>query len=282
MFTPRTVNLNPGDHVTWIWMGGTHTVTQGDSSITSITGFNTGNRASSAGSNTSAFSFRFPSAGTTLYYCMPHAPTMAGRVIVNSTVGLAKADFRITEVLYNGVAADDRVEITNLGSAAGDLGRYRVVVNGVATAIAPNSVPVAAGGSIVVHCVAGTNTATDLFLSGLGDLPDSTGTLALYAPNTVNTVLTDATQMLDFAKWGVTANALEAVATGNGYWSATAVPTVGAPGRAMAFCGTTGQYGPSQWAEVSVPTFGTFGTGSQNCTTPARPSTWGRVKALYR
>jgi plastocyanin len=281
-YAPRAANLNPGDHVTWIWTGGTHTVTQGDSASLSIGAFNTGNRASSAGTNTAAFSWRFPSAGTTLYYCIPHAPEMAGRVIVSGATGLPKADLRITEVLYNATATGDLIEITNLGTAAGDLGRWRIAVNGVATVVAANSFPVPAGGSVVVHCVAGTNTATDLFLSGLGNLPDSTGTLALYAPNTVNTALTDATQMVDFVKWGVTANALESIATGNGYWSSIAVPTVGAPGRAIAYCGVPGQYGPTQWGEVSAPTFGSFGTGSQNCTTPAHPSTWGRVKSLYR
>src|SRR5262245_23297193 len=37
-FTPKIVDINLGDHVCWVWVGGTHSVTSGDSSLVSPDG----------------------------------------------------------------------------------------------------------------------------------------------------------------------------------------------------------------------------------------------------
>lgn len=278
-FTPRAANVNPGDNVVWIWtvVSPSHTVTSGDSAGPTPDGlFDSGLMDLTTNG---AFSYRVLGAGTYLYYCQPHAPFMAGRVIANATTGLPLSDFRLTEVFFGGTASSDLIEITNFGPGAGDLGRYRIVVNGVDHAVTPTSYSVPASGQVVIHPTAGTNTATDLFLPAIGDLPDI-GTLALYVPNSkAGTTLNDATQMIDFVEWGASPGALEVIAIANGFWSAAqSIDNVnGAAGHSISFCGLSGQYGPTHWAEIAVPNFGT----GLDCSTPALRSTWGRIEALY-
>jgi len=279
-FTPRAANINPGDHVVWVWTSGLHTVTSGDSATTTPSGvFDSGQQTGAAPNGGPAFSWKADRTGTILYYCLIHAPGMAGRVIVATSPGsVPVSDFRVTEVQFTGTAATDMIEIANLGTAPGDLGRYRIAVNGVATAIGADDYAVPAGGRVVVHTTSGTNTATDIFLPGLGDLP-AAASLALYVPNTVpGTTLTDATQMIDFVQWGAGGGALEGVAVTDGFWSAGQSVNNVATGHSIEFCGASGQYGRAEWAEIAVPNFGSNG----NCTTPAQTRTWGQVKTLYR
>ena len=280
-FSLRTANVNPGDHVVWIWTvaSPSHTVTNGDSATQTPGGLFDSGLMNLTGNG--AFAWKAPSANTFLYYCQPHAPDMAGRVIANATPGLPLSDFRVTEVRFGGDATTDLIEITNLGPGAGDLGRYRIAVNGVDHAVTPTSYPVLAGGQVVVHATAGTNTATDLFLPAIGDLPNTIGTLALYVPNTkAGTSLNDATQMIDFVEWGAAGGALEGVAVTNVFWTGgQSIDNVnGAAGHSVSFCGIAGEYGLAHWGEISVPNFGT----GINCSTPTRSSAWGRIKALYR
>ena len=113
VFSPRAVNLDMGDHAVWVWTGGTHTVTSGDS-----TGFMSGLFNSNSVDFGGAFSFRTSTPQLIRYYCIPHAPDMAGRLIVQASGNNNASDFRLTEVLFAG--GEDRVEIANLG-ATGDL-----------------------------------------------------------------------------------------------------------------------------------------------------------------
>ena len=279
-FTPRFVNINPGDHVVWVWTSGPHTVTSGDSATSTADGiFDSGQQTGASPNNGPSFSWKADRTGTVRYYCTVHAPAMAGRVIIATSPGsVLVADFRLTEVRFTGTAATDLIEIANLGGAAGNLGRYRVVLNGVSAAIAADEFSVPAGGRVVIHPTSGTNTATDIFLPALGDLP-ATASLALYVPNTsAGTALTDADQMIDFVQWGAGGGALESVAVTDGFWTAGQSINNVATGHSIEFCGTAGQYGAAHWAEIAVPNFGSNG----NCSTPANLRTWGQIKSLYR
>ena len=272
-FTPRAVNCNLGDHVVWVWRSGTHTVTSGDSSGPTPDGrFNSGLLGSG-----SSFSWKSDASGHATYYCEPHAPGMAGRVIVGP--GIAVSDFRITEVLFNDAGGLDLVEIANLGNATGDLGRYRMVVGATAVAIPRDTLSVGTGGRVVVHCNAsGTSTQTDIFLPTLPALPEP-GSVALYAPNTApgHTALTDATQILDYVEWGAGGQANEATAASAGIWVAAQSINNVAAGHSIELCAAAPR-NASAWAEIASPNFGSNG----NCTTPARTITWGRIKTLYR
>ena len=82
VFTPRTVNINTGDHVVWGWTGGAHSVTAGDS--TDIpSGLFDSNEMTSSTSSPNSFSYRTSALGTILYYCVPHVPDMGGAIVVN-------------------------------------------------------------------------------------------------------------------------------------------------------------------------------------------------------
>lgn len=285
-FTPSNVTIHQGDHVVWVWQSGTHSVTSGTDGSPAGNGvFNASFTGSgSAGLNT-AFSWQGDRTGNVPFYCVPHFSFgMTGVItLLPSTSTAAVSDFRITEVLYAAPAGSDLIEIANLGTADGDLGRYRIAVPGDVEGIPLLTLPVAKnGGRVVIHVGAsGTNTATDVFLPALSPLPDAAGSVALYVPNTItgHTAVTDATQIIDFVQYGAGGEANEATAgTANVWTPSDFVPVVGSAGHSIEFCGGSGQYGASHWAEISSPTFGSDG----HCATPANPGTWGRVKVRYR
>lgn len=289
-FTPSTVTINAGDHVVWQWASNGHTVTSGtDGSPAGDGAF----RSSTSGTaSTTRFSWKFATSGSRSYYCVPHFPDMTGVVNVVPS-GAAVANFRITEVEYAGAAGADRVQISNLGTAAGFLDSFRMCwVTGTPQAITGTNVSVAAGAAINLHFNAsGTNTATDLYFPALPELPTQ-GSFALYVPNTTSTgstspaSLADATQIIDYVEWGSPGQAAkpnQATAVSAGFWAASdAVNTdgqlpAGGAGYSISFCGAPTDHGASAW-QISRPNFGT----SARCATPTRNPTWGRIKALYR
>lgn len=284
-YTPTTASANIGDHVVWIWIGGTHTVTSGDfNSVPDVSVgdglFNSG-AAAAAGLN---FSWKVTVAGTRPYYCIPHLPDMVGTLNLTPSGATGLSDFRITEVQFNAPGNLDLIEITNLG-AAGNLGRYRLKVSGPSATqtlaiTGTTNIAVPTGGRVVIHCnSAGTNTTTNIFLPAVTDLP-TTGSVALYVPSNVaaQSALTRADMMLDFVQWGAGGQENEVTAQAAGLWSAGVALTSVAAGHSIEFCGNSGEYGFTQWAEISTPNFGSDG----NCLTPAIETTWGRLKTIYQ
>jgi len=280
-FTPPNPTVDVGNHVVWIWTGGSHTVTSGtnDGSTGTPNGrFAAGTQASPVVNAT--FSWKTTTVRSEPYFCYPHiAFGMDATLNVVASGATTASDFRIAEVQFAG--GEDRVEIVNLG-ASGDLGKYRLKVSGQTLATlqigASTNIALAASSRIVLHFgVTGTNTSTDLFFPTVS-LPDASGSVALYVPNTTAPALTSATQIIDFVQWGASAQENEATANTAGYWSAGASINGVAPGHSIEFCGTPGQYGAAFWSEVATPNFGSNG----GCSTPTVRSTWGRVKSLYR
>lgn len=285
-FTPATIQLNQGDHVVWMWIAGGHTTTSG----TVTGGIGTPNGIWDSGTMTltttvkPAFTWKSDRTGNVPYYCAPHANFgMVGTLQISAS-GVAVSNFRITEVHYTAAAGLDRIQVTNMGSATGDLGRYRITsaatTGATTTATLPGpSVPVLAGASVTLHWgAAGTNTATDLFLAGLADL-GNTGSLALYAPNTKSgTAFTDATQIIDYVEWGAAAQPNEATANTAGVWtSGQAASGETLAGYSISYCGSGVEHGAAHW-QISTPNFGT----ASLCATPTIRTTWGRLKSLYR
>jgi plastocyanin len=275
-FTPRAVNCNAGDHVVWIWTGGSHNTVSGDSATS--TGDGTWNSGTVLASQT--FTWQATGSGTFRYFCAAHAPDMAGRVIVSS--GVAVSDLRLTEVQYNEPSGHDLIEITNLGTVAGDLGKYRLsVANNVAVTLAALNIAVAPGATITIHTnEAGTNTATDVFLGALGALNDAAGSVALFAPNTRVPDLADETQLIDFVEWGSTGEPNEAVGVSSGMWSSGDSAPVVASGHSIEFCLDAAiRPGSGRWFDNPTPN---FGGAADDCSTPVRGTSWGRIKTLYR
>lgn len=283
-FTPRYASMNLGDHAVWIWNNTPHTVTQGDTADVPVTPtpgtakFNSGD----AGISNATYTWKANASGLIQYYCIPHWPSMVGGLDVVASGAQGLSDFRITEVQYNVAGNADLIEITNLG-ATGDLGKYRLKISGATVQTlaigASTNIAVPAGGRVVLHVgQSGTNTATDLFFNLAAGLPDAAGSVALYVPNTQSTALTNATQIIDYVAWGAAAQENEATAASALLWTAgTSVGAV-ASGSSIEFCGQSGQYGAARWYENPTPNFG----GSDNCLTPVTPTTWGRIKTLYR
>jgi hypothetical protein len=125
---------------------------------------------------------------------------------------------------FNVPGGQDLIEIANLGDAGGNLGRYRIsVANGTAVELPLNDILVPPGGRVVIHANAsGANTSTDVYLPTMPDLP-TTGSAALYVPNTRNTNLADATQIIDFVQWGAGGQANEATAVAASLWVGDAI-----------------------------------------------------------
>jgi plastocyanin len=282
-FTPATITVNQGDHVVWVWQGGTHSVTSGTDGSGAGDGiFNSGATPSGTGGANTAFSWKADRLGATPYYCVIHYPDMVGTINVQAGTSVSVPDFRITEVLYDAAGNLDKIEIQNMGKVTGDLGRYRIATSNDVEAVPLASVSVLSSALVTIHVgVSGTNSATDLFMPLLAPLPDASGSVALYAPGTIGgqNSLLDASAIVDYVEYGAGAQANEAVAATAGLWTAGQfVPTVALQGRSIEFCGNRADHGASNWAEISPPNFGTDG----NCLTPVIPSTWGRIKALYR
>ena len=292
-FVPYAVNANIGDHIYWIWVAGSHTVTNwtlpADSNGFSFNGTifdsDAGGPHFGQGTNT-RFTWKTERLGHVPYVCVPHIPDMSGRVIIsdpNVSPKIPVADFRITEVMYNAAGGADLIEITNYGAAAGDLGRFRIAASNVGTGaeIGVNSFPVPAGGRVIVHRTAGVNNATNLYNVPFGDLGDAAGSVALYVPHTLapGNALTNVNMIVDFVQWGAGGQGVEATAVTAGLWgSGTFIPTMAA-GHSIEYCANTElTHGVDRWAEIAVPTFG----GNGDCSTPALSSSWGRLKIMYR
>lgn len=278
VFVPKAVNANVGDKIVWVWAQGGHTSTSGDPVTATPDGRWDSGFVFTSGPG---FMWRVTGTGTFPYYCVPHSSTMIGLVIVNGTA-INVSDFRITEVQYNEASGLDRIEITNMGAAAGDLGRYRLSIGaGTATVIPFNNVLVSPGATMTIHTnQIGINTATDFFVSALGNLPDASGALALYVPAlTATGGLAVADQMVDYVEWGAGGGPNEATAMSAGFWGAGQSVPVVAAGHSIEFCASASVHDVNRWFDNPTPN---FSGAADNCVTPVRTSTWGRLKALYR
>lgn len=281
-FNDSTLTANVGDQIVWVWTAGSHTVTSGTEGTSLGDGdFNT----PLMGGAGKAFTWKVPvgSTGTKRYYCFPHfnpgSPSgMRGRIDF-SVSPVAVSEFRITEVRFSTAHDSDFVEVTNLGDAAGDLGRYRIsVTSATQLTLTPTNLAVPVGGRVVIWLGrSGTGTATEQFFP-TATLP-RTGSAALYVPDTVpgDTIRTRDDLMVDFVQWGAGAQLNEATASTAGYWTTGLFADAVADGHTIEFCGSAFNRGPAFWQGSPVAT-----PGTANCVTPTRASSWGRIKAIYR
>lgn len=287
-FGDTDVSLNLGDQVVWVWTAGAHTVTSG-----TVSGAGVGTPDGLFDSGTlgvgtlsgggTAFTWKSSVLGNRNYYCRPHALSQMKGILRIQSSGIAVSDFRITEVQYGAAGNLDRIEITNLGTAAGDLGRYRISISNTATEldIVPvNTLTVPVGGRVTIHTnQTGANTATSLFMNTIGNLPEAQGSVALYVPYRLSTSIPgplNTDTMVDFVQWGATGQ--PNVGNASDFWnSGEFVSGESAAAYSISFCGSSAQRGASFWS-VSTANFGSSGI----CTTDALNTSWGRIKTLYR
>lgn len=296
VFSPYVVNINQGDHVIWVFIAGSHTVTNwtlpGDSTVGNFDGsiFDSDPGGTHFGQNLNTrYTWKSDRTGTLPYTCVPHIQEMTGRVIVSPLTvppTIPMANFRITEVQFNIGGGLDLVEIANLGQAAGDLRSFRLTAIGTGTGsvISTTDFPVPAGGRVIIHTgVAGTNNTPPghIYMPAVGNLNDVAGSVALYAPSTLSfqNALTNKDLILDFVQWGAGGQANETTAGLAGFWTpGTSINNVAAT-HSIEYCqNPTFDHGVNRWAEIFPPNFG----GNSDCTTPVRSQTWGRLKIIYR
>ena len=269
-FTSGTVaTLNTGDHVIWHWLAGGHTVTSGNPSTGTKSGRFDSNLSGGTRSLGTLFSWKTSGTSPVSYFCQLHRPGMQGSIVF-PMVGTAEADFRITEVRFDGVSLNF-VEIANLGDDVGDLAGFRLVINGSATTLTSQVL----------------NPGERVTFPNPSGLAPS-GSAALYAPETIASnsdpgpSLSDATMMIDYVEWGAAGNQpLESVAaatTSPVLWTASEFAPQAAAGHSIVFCGVRFQHGAGFWNETKFPT----PAAVNDCVNPTLPSTWGRIKTLYR
>ena len=293
-FSPYAANINGGDHVVWVWAGGSHTVGNWNLPDDS-TGFSTDGSIFDSGGEPfglsgARFSWKSDRTGVIPYVCAPHNNFMTGRVIVAPLTfppTVPVADFRLTEVQFNVPGGLDLIEIANLGDAAGDLRSFRLTISGAGTGveISPTAnFPVPASGRVIIHTnESGTNNTPPghIYVLGLGALPDAAGSIALYVPHSLapGNALTNANMMIDFVQWGASGQPNEGTANLAGFWSpGTSISDVAA-GHSIEYCENSPFiHGVNEWREISPPNFGI----SQHCTTPTLSESWGRLKIIYR
>lgn len=264
--------VSVGDFVIWTWAASGHTVTSGSSGT--VAGDGTFN--SDPGGTTRPFGtvYAWKTNGAHSYYCQPHFPFgMTGAIFTN--VAQPEADLRITEVRFDGV--DNFVEIGNLlgippaaPGATGNLAGFRLSINGGAPiTLSPQSIP---EGGFVKLTPPGLTTS---------------GSVALYAPYLANSLpgtgsLQESDWLVDYVEWGQTGGQpLENVAGSTvspSIWTAGQFAPQVATGHSIMFCGARFQYGALYWAGALNPTPGL----SNDCPNPTIPTTWGRLKTLYR
>ena len=271
-FSPPAVTVKPGDHVVWVWTGGSHTVTSGTPGAPNFI-FDSG--GAPIGLANARFSWKATTG--TAYYCVPHGAAMTASITVTAAAP-AVSNFRISEVYFNDPAGQDFVEIQNMGGAEGNLGQYRLSVrSGTPLTLALANVMVPAGGRVVVWVNrAGTNSQTEFFFGAEPELP-RTGSAALYAPSTVNANLADVNQIIDFVEWGAPGQLNAGTAVTAALWNDLDFVAPPAESHSIEFCGTEAQRGAAFWRQVQAAT-----PGGADCLTPTLSATWGRIKTLYR
>jgi hypothetical protein len=195
-----------------------------------------------------------------------------------SFVTPASADVRISEILANPFGDNfgrQQVELQNFGTTAIDISGWRIS-NEFDNLTFPEGMALNTGEILVVHIAAdGTNSDSDIYT---GDswpmLGLSQGSFALYGP-TGN--FDDPGVMVDFVEWGAGDQLGETVAAEAGLWPAGDFVPLTSEGNSMQLCNRQ-VTGPGSWLEGHGDTIG----GVNNCSTQVTPSTWGKVKNIYR
>ena len=179
-------------------------------------------------------------------------------LLLNSALLFAQANPVLNEVLYDPVGANagnQLIEIKNIGDATADIGGWWFC-NRLSYTQLPTGVTIPPGGIIVFHVgSSGTNTSTDIFLSGMSSLNASASDVSFY----FNSTFTSSSSIRDFVQWGSGGNGRESVAVGAGIWTAGDFITDVTEGHSIEYDGDGNS--SSDWVDQPVPTIGQENTG---------------------
>jgi hypothetical protein len=188
------------------------------------------------------------------------------------------ADVRIGEILANPFGSNDgrqKVELQNFGTAAVDISGWRVS-NEFDSLTLPASMILDPGEILVLHIASsGTNSDSEIFTGDTWPmLGANQGSFGLFGPTGS---FTDPDAMGDFVEWGAGDQLGEAVADDAGLWPAGDFVPLTSEGNSIQLCNRQ-VTGSGSWLEGDGNTIG----GVNNCSTQVTPSTWGKVKNIYR
>jgi hypothetical protein len=207
----------------------------------------------------------------------------AGRVLPSLLLAAAiaspvSAQVRISEILANPFGSNvglQQVELRNFGSLSEDISGWRVS-NEFDNLTLPNSLVLDPGATLVLHIASnGTSTISDIYTgSSWASLGVNQGSFALFGPTGG---FDDPNAIKDFVEWGAGDQLGESVADAAGIWPAGDFVPVPSEGNSLQLCNRQ-VTGAGAWLEGHEDTIG----GENNCATQAEPSTWGKVKGIYR
>lgn len=117
-FSPSIVYAFVGDTIVWNWVGGTHTTT----SVSVPVGANTWNIPMTSANTT--FQYVVKVAGTYDYVCTPHAPGMAGQIVVHIALGMKKEKEKAFKISTYSTENNLSVSLTSAVVAHGQMAVY--------------------------------------------------------------------------------------------------------------------------------------------------------------
>jgi len=216
------------------------------------------------------------------FHCSP-VPSVAGLLLAVFLSAFllspaSAADVRISEVLANPFGSNDgqqKVELQNYGSSAIDISGWRVA-NEFDSLTLPDGTILDAGEILVLHIASnGTNSDSEIYTGDSWQmLGVSQGSFALFG---ATGSFDDPAAMMDFVEWGAGDQLGEAVADDAGLWPAGDFVPLTSEGNSIQLCNRQ-VTGSGSWLEGQEDTIG----GVNNCSTQVKPSTWGKVKNIYR
>ena len=189
----------------------------------------------------------------------------------------AFGQIQISEVLADPAGTNEGnqiIEIWNFGSTQVDISSWRICLQFVYRTF-PASLSLNPGESYLVHIRAdGANDDNNFFTGAtypaLNPVSDSFG---LYRPAGA---FSDPNAIIDFVQWGDRGQPRESVAVDANIWSAGDFVPAAAEGNSIQLCDPLVN-NSTVWVEES-PTLGAV----NDCTVPVEPTTWGRVKGIFR
>lgn len=117
-FSPNIVYAFVGDTIVWNWVDGTHTTT----STAVPVGANTWNVPMTSASTT--FQYVVKVAGNYDYLCVPHAPGMAGQIVVHIALGIKQEQEKSFKMSTYSTENSLSVSLTSAVAAHGQMAVY--------------------------------------------------------------------------------------------------------------------------------------------------------------
>lgn len=105
-FTPASMDVIVGDTIRWLWVSGGHTTTCDPTAPNTTNSLPEGAATWNSPINVTSptFDYKVTKAGTYNYWCIPHAPDMAGSFIASDVLPVTLTSFQLSNVNNSNVS----------------------------------------------------------------------------------------------------------------------------------------------------------------------------------